>query len=1071
MITKPKTRPARKVKRKKSPIPKIFVGMLVFVVFILAVILVAQSMVDTKAFREAIRQAVKEKTGQEVTLGGRISISLLPTPTITIPGLELRGKLSEEPEPAVIIPLTKVYVSATSILTEKPDVTGVVFQSPVLEITRARNNYINWGWLNSKMFRSLSDGQSKNGLALEVHGGKISYFDKRTDEVFTIENVNLSSSNLSDLEIAGAFTIISTELRFNTSTKPDGTALEAGERPLFVRIDGGDKGVVTLKGTIDTSQEDVKVKAALNLEVADLMRWVQAKIKHDQKELAVFDKLEGKQLVVEEVDKTPVPLKVSGNWLQEDGVISISKMQLEGFNSSGKGKAKVTWEEWRPHINADFNFAGLDYNQWSRFLEGVFVNKQQEEAKKKKRGDEYQPENPLPTDVQLSLRVSSEQFYVSSQIWKNFELSADLLDASVTVNNFSINLPGESNLTLFGLVSQGNTGGLRFEGSMETSGKSLRQMLTVFDESASDLPETGFGDFFARANLFISPEQVRLSEADVKLSDLRLNGGMVAYFDSSPRLEADVKLKNINFDYFRDVWREKNKKTKEEKFFLRFDRSMKFNWLRKLHTNIDLKVAVDGFTFLERPGDSASFRIFVKPSEFGIYDIRLNYPYETLQASFNLNVVGEQPYINVVLNTNELNMDYFNLEPAKVPLVLRPSITFKGIPGAIPPEDEMTKVTTFVGINGATPPIDGIVGISSSFMGIDGVQAPAWASAPVTSTFIGIDGAILPQGGVLPSASGNKEQRRYEIKPQAETIMLAANDNQPTDEAPSEEKSVYNPRDKVNIIRDKTGTAVSLWSSELIDMSGLEGFQGTFDISVGRLIHGNLVFDRLKMQAKLENNMVAIQNLAFMYWQGRCSILGSIYGGKVPGLSLSFTLFNIELKDMLKELTGRDNITGRASLSGSITTSGVNYLSWISQSEAKLVLAARGVFVKGINLQGVVETLAVSRTAADVFNNVNLALINGNTTFNVDGNLNVRGGNIKTPGITLRTGNIIGDLTGEIKMVPWTMELSTLFQFPTITSETIPTLVVQNAGPIEDTKIKTDTSSLEAYVAKRIISK
>jgi hypothetical protein len=1071
MITKPKTRPARKAKRKNPKLGKIFAGMMVFVVLILAVILIAQSMVDTKSFREAIRQAVKDKTGQEVTLGGRISISLLPIPTITIPGLELRGKPSEEPEPAVIIPMTKVFISPTTILTDKPDVTGVVLQSPVLEITRARDNYIHWGWLNSKMFRSLSDGQSKNGLTLEVHGGKITYYDRRTDEVFAIENVNLSSSNLSDLEIAGAFTVISTELRFNTSTKPDGTKLEGGERPLYARLDGGDKGAITLKGTIDTTQEDIKVRAALTLEVADLMRWVQAKIKHEQKELAVFDKLEGRQMVVEEVDKTPVPLKITGNWVQEDGVITLSKLLLEGFNSSGKGKAKVTWEEWRPHISADFNFAGLDYNQWSRFLEGVFVSKHEEEKKKKARGEEYQPGNPLPTDLQLSLRVSSEQFYVSSQIWKNFELSADMLDASVTVNNFSINLPGESNLTLFGLVSQGNTGGLRFEGSMETSGKSLRQMLTVFDESASDLPETGFGDFFARANLFISPEQIRLSEADVKISDLRLNGGMVAYFDASPRLEADVKLKNISFDYFRDVWRERNKKTKEEAFFLRFDRSMKFNWLRKLQTNIDLKVAVDGFTFLERPGDSASFRIFVKPSEFGIYDIRLNYPYETLQASFNLNVVGEQPYINVVLNTNELNMDYFNLEPAKVPLVIRPSITFKGIPGAIPPEDEMNKVTTFVGVKGAIPPIDGIVGISPSFMGIDGVKAPAWTTAPVTSTFIGIDGAILPQGAVLPTASGINKERRYEIKPQAEAILVAANDNDPADEEPAEEKSVYNPRDKNNIIRDKTGTAVSLWSSDLIDMSGLEGFQGTFDISIGRLIHGNLVFDRLKMQAKLENNMVAIQNLAFMYWQGRCSILGSIYGGKVPGLSLSFTLFNVELKDMIKELSGRENISGRASLSGSITTSGVNYLSWISQSEAKLVLAARGVFVKGINLQGVVDTLAVSRTAADVFNNVNLALINGNTTFNVDGNLNVRGGSIKTPGITLRTGNIIGDLTGEIKMVPWTMELSTLFQFPTITSETIPTLIVQNAGPIEDTKIKTDTSSLEAYVAKRIISK
>jgi hypothetical protein len=522
----------------------------------------------------------------------------------------------------------------------------------------------------------------------------------------------------------------------------------------------------------------------------------------------------------------------------------------------------------------------------------------------------------------------------------------------------------------------------------------------------------------------------------------------VAYFDSSPRLEADVKLKNINFDYFRDVWRERNQKTQQEHFFLRFDKGMKFNWLKKLQTNIDLKVGVDKFTFLERPGDSASFRIFVKPSEFGIYDMRFNYPYETLQASFNLNVYGEQPYINVVLNTNELNMEYFKLEPAVVVPEIPPSNTFKGIKGAVPPEDEMAVTTTFVGIEGAVLPEDGVVGISNSFNGISGaVIAPPSATDSATTT--------------LPAQGG----KATDITPQAETASAGSMD--------MPENAVQKPKNTGEFIieRDQNGIATSLWSDALIDMSGINGFNGSFDISVGRLIYGKLVLERLKMQAKLDNDLISFQNLAFLYWQGRCSILGSIYGGKVPGLSLSFTLFNMELADMLKELSGRTNITGKASVSGTMTTSGVNTLSWISQLEAKLVLAARGVYVKGINLQGVVDTLMVSRTAADVFNNVNIALINGNTNFTVDGNINIRNGIMRTPGITLRTGNITGDLTGEVKLVPWRMETSTLFQFPTITSETIPTMTVQNSGPVENTQIRTDTSSLEAYVAKRIISK
>ncbi len=1049
---------------------KIVVGVCAAIMLVLGTILILQGFIDTKNYNNIIRQTIKEHTGKDITIRGKISIVLLPVPTIYVPGVELRDAPSEKPAPALSVDMISMKMSFGSIFSDDPRITSITLERPVLEVSRSHDNYVYWGWLNGALVKSLwAESSGKNSIALNIVQGRIMYIDKRTDKTMVFDDINTQSADLSSLVTTTQLTIMGQELRLVTDTNPVQSAarpLVGKAKPLHVRLDGGDKGSIELNGSVDYSGDEPEIKGELAVDVQDVMRWVKARAKMIEAEQAVFDKLQQKNVVVEEDDGAPLPLKIKASWDQQGTNIALEDFEMDGLNSNGKGTVTLGWEKWYPVVGGDFKFSGLDYNQWHRFLTGFFMNKASQQ-KKPSYGVTELPENPLPKDIQLTLTLNSEQLFVTSQIWKNLQLSAILSESSVTVNTLSVDLPGEANLMLFGIISQGSTGGLRFEGSMETAGSSLRQMLTVFDESAADLPETGFGDFFARANIFVSAEQIRLSEADVKLSDLRLNGGLVAYFDASPRLEADVKLKNINFDYFRDVWREKNRKSKKEKFFLHFDRGLKFNWLKKLQTNIDLKVGVDKFTFLERPGDSASFRIFVKPSEFGIYDMRFNYPYETLQASFNLNVNGEQPYINVVLNTNELNMDYFNLEP-QFAEGERPSNTFKGIHGAIVPEDEMISVRTFMGIDGAIAPEDGIVGIANSFIGVPGaIAAPA---APLISN--------------IPSVSPMKD-KRLDIAPQSNMYAQLADmpDQAPagagaaaadtgdaisTDEKP---KDQIKSRGTQEIIRDQTGVATSLWSSKLIDMSGFEGFNGSFDISVGRLIYNQFILERLKMQAKLDNNLITFQNLAFLYWQGRCSVLGSIYGGKVPGLSLSFTLFNLELADMIKDLTGRTNITGKASISGTVTTSGVNTLSWVSQSEAKLVIAARGVYVKGINLQGVVDTLMVSRTAADVFNNVNMALINGDTNFTVDGNINVKNGVMKTPGITLRTGNITGDLTGELKLVPWKMELSTLFQFPTITSETIPTMTVQNSGPVESTQIRTDTSSLEAYVAKRIISK
>ncbi|NBO18733.1 MAG: hypothetical protein EBV03_05790 [Proteobacteria bacterium] len=173
----------------------------------------------------------------------------------------------------------------------------------------------------------------------------------------------------------------------------------------------------------------------------------------------------------------------------------------------------------------------------------------------------------------------------------------------------------------------------------------------------------------------------------------------------------------------------------------------------------------------------------------------------------------------------------------------------------------------------------------------------------------------------------------------------------------------------------------------------------------------------------------------------------------------------------MKVLTGRENLTGGVSISATFATSGVNYLSWLQQAEGKMVVALRGMMVRGFNLAGVVDAVNISRTSSDVANSVGMTITSGSTTFSVDGNVNIRNGMLRTPGMALRSENISGMLTGEVRLLKWFMDLNCMFQFPEMSSDTVPTLTVQLAGPLDKSELRIDTSSLEAYVAKRIISK
>ena len=178
-----------------------------------------------------------------------------------------------------------------------------------------------------------------------------------------------------------------------------------------------------------------------------------------------------------------------------------------------------------------------------------------------------------------------------------------------------------------------------------------------------------------------------------------------------------------------------------------------------------------------------------------------------------------------------------------------------------------------------------------------------------------------------------------------------------------------------------------------------------------------------------------------------------------------------QVQSLLSSFTNRQNINGQVSISAALASSGINPLSWVSQAEGKMVLIGRNIYVQGLNMQGVVDSVAISRTSSDVLDSVNRAIFNGFTIFSIDGNLNIKDGMIRTPGIGLRTTSTIGNLTGELKMVPWTLELSSFFQFPSMPSETVPTMTVQYSGTPDAGEVKTDTSSLESFVAKRIISK
>lgn len=899
------------------------------------VVQVLPSLVSTAPFAEAFKERFREATGREVVIRGKPQVTLFPAPMLYFANVQLLPREDGAPTPDLQIARLGVGASYAALFSDKPSISTVELEGVVIAIQRAKGKEVDWDWLASAPALS-SAGPGSPIQSLVVHSGSVHYFDDNTDDKIDIEGIRLQLGwHGRRMDATSSFRVreLPVGVKGGVEWKDSGASVE-------FTLDSGSVTKVSLKGDYAPGAADERgtFKGQLASELEDVYQW----LPKPKKEAAAV----------------PQPIKLTAEVLQQGFQVTLDKLALESGRSTGEGQAELSWHDV-PRMDLTMHFKAFDLPVWQRLAErltspevvpvdyatSVFDRKNEKSFM-------------LPLGLGIKAAITADQVLTARQPWRDAVVSAEIDPAGVLViNQLMVGLPGESNATLFGIMVT-RPKGPRFEGNLEAKGKDLRAMLSMIEPAARSLPEKGFNDFYARSNLLITPEQVRVSEAELRVGELSLVGGLVAYFEDQPRFEAEMKLKDINFDHFRDAWREEKrgelKKAAGQKNAL--DKSGKkepaaeptrfeFDWLKKLESKIDFKIEIDKFHFLDKDGESASLRLYATQGELGLYGIKLYYPDSIMEGNFNLDVRGELPDVDLVLTGNVFDTAYFSLD------------------------------------------------------------------APVGA----------PQGDA--------------------------------EKAP-EEKSA--PRE---------------WSGELFDFSWMEGFSADLDLNLTELIDDDQVYENFKLKARLDKNALAVEKFSFGIWGGGFDAAGSLIGGRVPGLSASFTFYNAELVSLISTLSTLRNVTGRVSLSGALTTSGINMKSWVEQADAKIVMSGRGVIVNGLNLQGVIDAVNVARSVADVVNNVPSALTDAYTDFSVDGNLNIQHGQVRTPGITLKSGYTIGNLTGEINLIPWTMSLATLFQFPSFASETVPTMLVEVGGPVDAYTMKVDTASLEAYVAKRIISK
>jgi uncharacterized protein involved in outer membrane biogenesis len=222
---------------------RVLIGAGGIVALLIVVLLALPSLIDLNARKPEIVAIVKKVTGRELVLAGPISLSILPTPTVTLSGVKFFNVPGSKNPNMVEVKTVTVKPSLGALLTGNVEVSEVTLVEPKIVLEINAEGKPNWEFTPSiaeaKPAAAKPDSPRPLSLGrLTIENGTLIFSDSKAGLSIVAEKANFSASVRSldgPYSVAGSATINGAPLKLDLSVgakAADGhavdLALEAG---------------------------------------------------------------------------------------------------------------------------------------------------------------------------------------------------------------------------------------------------------------------------------------------------------------------------------------------------------------------------------------------------------------------------------------------------------------------------------------------------------------------------------------------------------------------------------------------------------------------------------------------------------------------------------------------------------------------------------------------------------------------------------------------------------------------------------------------------------------------------
>jgi len=523
---------------------KLLIGGAGVVGLVVVAAVAAPLLIDVNSYKPKIVSEVKAMTGRDLVIDGPISLSILPTPTVSVTGVKFSNVPGSKNPSMVEMKSVTVKPSLFGLLAGNIEVSEVTLIEPKIVLEINAEGKPNWEFAPSVAEakpvapKPVSPKPLSLGR-LTIDNGTLIFSDSKAGISVVADKANFSASVGSidgPYTLAGGADINGSPLKLDLAVGPKGSSGHNAEVTLQA---GG--GKLTFRGTLSELGPTARIAGVASAATDSLTGFV-----------GTLVKLTGQP-------EPALPPLLAGKFVF-DGAVEASQTAFAAKNfkvtlgqDSGSGSFAVAL---KPALAVDGKIAipKLDLDKWMAAVARPAAPPATPPATPPSAGNRpasapASSGGSMLGDVTAKLALDIGEIVYNKKAIRNAVVELDARGGAVAVPKLSATLPGDMVLQAKSTMT-GDAAKPNVTGEFSLVGPKLRETLSWLDVDMASVPASKLQKLSLKGRMASSGGNVQVSDAVFELDDLKGNGGVVVTFGVPLSIVTSLNIDTLDLDSF-----------------------------------------------------------------------------------------------------------------------------------------------------------------------------------------------------------------------------------------------------------------------------------------------------------------------------------------------------------------------------------------------------------------------------------------------------------------------------------------------------------------------------------------